>query len=203
MGGRYGRWSRNRSAKGMEERDTAPVKDFWDILKILGVVISTVAIPIIIGFVGHWVNASLKERDVRLRTVELAIGILKEDPKAMNRETTALRQWAMDVIDTYSGVALPEAARSELRDTPIIRSRARSSCLEGRVSLEVPINASVAVTKRDDWCEMSVDGARIGHAQTITCENFKASVTYPEQYAATKIETEKSCEITLALPKST
>ena len=93
-------------------------KDGWDKLKVIATAFGTIAIPVILGAVGWQVNLSLKERDVRLRTVELAVGILQENPKEAP-ETPVLREWAMDVIDAYSGVTLPAKARQELLQQPL------------------------------------------------------------------------------------
>ena len=102
----------------MGEGDLSAKKDFWDIVRIVAGAAGVVAIPVVLGIVGFEVNLSLKERDVRLRTVELAVGILQENPQA-SPETPVLREWAMDVIDNYSGVPLPKDARSELLSKPL------------------------------------------------------------------------------------
>src|SRR5207244_2684151 len=55
-----------------------------------------------------------KNQEARTKMVELAIDLLKVDPKPTN-EDKALRNWAMDVIDKYSEVKLPTEVRSNLQ----------------------------------------------------------------------------------------
>ena len=89
-----------------------PSKDFWDKLRIGTGVAGTILIPVVIAFVTWQVNSGLKERDAQIRMVELAVGILQQEP---NPETgTGLREWAVSVIDEQSGVKLSPAAKSAL-----------------------------------------------------------------------------------------
>lgn len=57
--------------------ETAEKKDFWDKLKIGGFV----AIPIVIAIIGFFANSSLKSKDIEVRMIELAVGILKKTLK--------------------------------------------------------------------------------------------------------------------------
>lgn len=95
--------------------ETAEKKDFWDKLKIGGFV----AIPIVIAIIGLFANSSLKSKDIEVRMIELAVGILKEDPKADDSsETSPMRKWAIDVINGYSKVKLPNKVKEELEKNP-------------------------------------------------------------------------------------
>ena len=76
---------------------------FRDAATAIAAVIAAIAVPIVIAVLGNKINLSLKDRDVKIKTVELAISILKDDPQK-NPESPVLREWAMTVIDTYSGV---------------------------------------------------------------------------------------------------
>ena len=89
----------------------AEKKDVWDKLRIGSTVIGAVLIPVVVGLVGLEVNTAVKERDVQARMVELAVGILREEPV---EEDKPLRQWAIEVINAHSGVELGEAATSLL-----------------------------------------------------------------------------------------
>ena len=60
----------------MSENNDTSSKDIWDIIKILSISLGTLAVPLVIAFVGHNVNIAIKDREVRLRTVELAIDII-------------------------------------------------------------------------------------------------------------------------------
>lgn len=58
-----------------------------------------------------------KNRDLDIKMIEIALGILRENPKESN--ITAAREWAVNLLDLYSGEPLSEAARSELLDRPL------------------------------------------------------------------------------------
>jgi len=103
----------------MEDLSDKKPKDYWDKLKILSIIIGSVAVPLILGIVGHWFTVSLKERDVKVEMVKLSVEVLKADPKKY-QNPRALRNWAMDVIDKYSGVPLSQEARNELQKQPLI-----------------------------------------------------------------------------------
>jgi|GEM_PF-5598720 len=59
-----------------------------------------------------------KNRDLDIKMVEIALGILREDPEKSN--IAAVRSWAVDLLDAYSGVPLSTQARSELLKEQLI-----------------------------------------------------------------------------------
>lgn len=68
-----------------------------------------------VRFFGNAFNSATKEKEVRLKTV-VAIGVLSQDP---NKSTPFLRDWAIDVVDSYSGIPFSAKARDELRRTAL------------------------------------------------------------------------------------
>ncbi len=62
-----------------------------------------------------WFNSG---REVGQGYVELAISILQEDPKA-GPNVEGLREWAVDVVNTYSEVKLPDATQRALLIRPL------------------------------------------------------------------------------------
>lgn len=88
----------------------------WDKLKILSGAIAAVLVPVAVVWVGHIYTKAVKEREQQGKFVELAVGILQQEPTG---EQTNLRDWAVDVLDEYSGVPMPEVTRLELRATPL------------------------------------------------------------------------------------
>jgi hypothetical protein len=82
----------------------APRKDIWDIAKIVA---GSIFVPLAAAWLAVSVNNSIRERDVRVRMVELAIDILKA-PALTTRSDAALRSWATRLVNTYSGVPLVE-----------------------------------------------------------------------------------------------
>ena len=51
------------------------------------------------GFAGSWIEQTSRERELNIKMIELAIGLLKEDPKGPLRPA---REWAVGVIAKYA-----------------------------------------------------------------------------------------------------
>ncbi len=137
-------------------------KDFWDKLKIY----SFVAIPIIIAFLGHSANISLKEKDVGVRMVEMAVGILKEDPKD-NPETPALRKWATSIIEKYSKVKLTKSAKKELEEKPLPKTVAWSTQTAQTEGIEQSY-FPITIFSQPTGAEIYVDGIWAGKTNLVT-----------------------------------
>jgi len=79
---------------------------------------ATVVLPFIIYVLGQSYDSSKNEREMSLRYIEVAVGILKEQP---TDETKNLRKWAIEIIENYSTVVpLSEEALSELNSYSIL-----------------------------------------------------------------------------------
>ncbi|MCZ4281723.1 hypothetical protein O4H49_13110 [Kiloniella laminariae] len=91
------------------------MKELLVIIRELLVVVSAIVIPFVIGYSSNSLTEALKDKEVRLRTVELAITILQQPITENGKDSTAIREWAMTVIDTYSGIPIPPGARRELQ----------------------------------------------------------------------------------------
>ena len=102
----------------MNMSELPPKKDVWDKLQAVGILAGSIAIPIIIAFVGYWVNLTLKERDSNVRMIELSISILIEDPQKY-KNTPQIREWAINILDKYSPVSLPSELKEELIKKPL------------------------------------------------------------------------------------
>jgi hypothetical protein len=108
----------------------AEKKDGWDKLRIIATTVGAlgaVAIPIVVAIVGSEVNTSLKERDIDVQMIELAVSILQQEPSP---DTEALRDWAVRMVDKHSGEPLSEEAKLELMLRalpPEIEARFRSA----------------------------------------------------------------------------
>lgn len=75
----------------------------WEKFKIVNGGLATLAIPAVIAFVGNQFSLSMKEKEVQEKYVELAIRILSETP---HKDKSATREWAVDVVNKYSGVEM-------------------------------------------------------------------------------------------------
>jgi hypothetical protein len=67
------------------------------------------------GLIGRAVVG--KDEEVRVHLVEIAIGILRADPK---EDVTPARAWAIDVIEKNSGVKFLPEDRAALLHKPIL-----------------------------------------------------------------------------------
>ena len=92
--------------------EPAEKKDVWDIIKILGVVI----IAPLIAFVGTMYTNALKEQEINVKNIELAVDILKQESEKTDKD---VRQWAIDTINEYSKVKLTSEAKEALKESPI------------------------------------------------------------------------------------
>lgn len=102
-----------RAAKhGQESRSADPdVGPIWEKLKVLSLVFSSLAVPIVLAVLGNTWSSAQKQDEIGVRYVELAASILRSSPTP---ETRSMRLWAISVIDHYSQVPLPPSAKQEL-----------------------------------------------------------------------------------------
>jgi len=69
------------------------------IATILGAILALVGV-----YVTGWFNYASKDEELRVHLVDIAIGILRSDPK--DEGIKPIREWAMDIIDRNSGIQL-------------------------------------------------------------------------------------------------
>ena len=79
-------------------------------------IIASVLVPVVGGYVGGTYSSRLKESENDMKYIELAVSIIREDPKA---ETSALRNWAVAVLASRSIIPLPKKAQDELRENRV------------------------------------------------------------------------------------
>ena len=92
------------------------MKDNWDKFEILGKVIGVILIPIAISYFGYQYNKSLQQNEIKLKYIEIATSILRDEP---NSETREIRSWAIDVLSEYSLVEFDNKALEELSETAL------------------------------------------------------------------------------------
>jgi hypothetical protein len=71
------------------------------------------------GFAGSLIEQTSRERELNIKMLELAIGLLKEDPKGPLQPA---REWAVGVIDKYAkseGDPLSEDALTALKSEKV------------------------------------------------------------------------------------
>lgn len=78
--------------------------------------ISKIAIPVILVILGSWLNTSYKEKELRQKYIEIAVGILSNKATP---ETLPLRNWAINTINHYAEVKLPSEVKGLLKEKPL------------------------------------------------------------------------------------
>jgi hypothetical protein len=68
-----------------------------------------------VSFATAWFSFASKDQELRVHLVEIAIGILRADPK---EDVTPARAWAIDVIEKNSGVKFVPTDRDALLHKP-------------------------------------------------------------------------------------
>ena len=97
-------------------QNSKPQKDWWDKSKIVINILALIIAPLIIAYYGNSINSTLKEMEIKVKYVEIAAGILSEKPR---EETNALRDWAVEVINSCSIIPLSPDVIEELRRNPM------------------------------------------------------------------------------------
>ena len=92
------------------------LKDWWDKWHIIANSVAVLLIPALVGFFGYQINAAVKDKEISQKYVELAIGILKGAP---DKESPALREWAISVVNVNSPVQIDPKVREELKQKPL------------------------------------------------------------------------------------
>jgi len=98
------------------KESAAPPKDWWDRLRALAPFIGSIAVPLAIAWVGGSYNASIKDSENRVRYVELAISQLRTAPTP---ETSALRDWAIELLDSQAPVKLSSTTKQQLKSSAL------------------------------------------------------------------------------------
>ena len=106
----------------MSTSENIELDPIWQKVRITSVLIASVLIPIIIAFIGNSYTKAIKDNEIGVRYVELAVKILAEKPGSNSEgtevssdlENKAVRKWAAEVIDHYSEVKLSPDAMNEL-----------------------------------------------------------------------------------------
>ena len=93
--------------------DTQHTTTVWEKVKILSGSFAAVLIPVIVAYIGYTYTQTIKEREIQGRFVELAVDILRDEPKPENK---SLRDWGTQIINKYSGIQLTKELKNDLID---------------------------------------------------------------------------------------
>ena len=112
----------------MPNSENVELDPIWQKARITSVLIASILIPIIVAFIGNSYTKAIKDNEIGVRYVELAIKILAEKPdsnsegteRSQGLENKAVRKWAAEVIDHYSEVKLSSDAMNELEQQKLL-----------------------------------------------------------------------------------
>jgi hypothetical protein len=79
-------------------------------------ILSSIAIPIVLAVVGYYVQRQIADEGLKKDYVAIAAGILKDSPKAQD---AALRNWAVQMLDSNSPIRFTPEAKASLRNAPL------------------------------------------------------------------------------------
>jgi hypothetical protein len=83
--------------------------------KDLATIVSVLAVPLILAVGGWWIQDRIAEQGTRSQYVQIAVGILStKPPESVTDEQTALRRWAISIVDLYAPVKLSQEGRDAL-----------------------------------------------------------------------------------------
>ena len=77
----------------------------WDGLKAISNFLASVLIPLVILIGSNSFSKAIKEKEMRLSYVKMAVNILQQEP---DEENAAIRNWAIEIINKYSEVKMDE-----------------------------------------------------------------------------------------------
>jgi hypothetical protein len=82
-------------------------------------IVAAIALPIVLLYLGNGFTASLKDKDINQKYVEIAVNILGNEP---TDETKELRSWAVEVINRYAEIKIDAKLESILVDQTALPS---------------------------------------------------------------------------------
>lgn len=123
-----------------------PEQSAWELRKDKALFFAGITTPLVVAVIGAWYNIAIKESENQVRYVELAISQLSEKPSP---ETTALRNWAIDLLDSQSPIKLSLEAKAQLRSQALVISATAkgASLSSGIATLSVGQATGSSVTK--------------------------------------------------------
>jgi hypothetical protein len=93
-------------------------KDCWDKFSIIANFLALLIVPMVVGYYGSLINTTLKEKEIKVKYIEIAVDILSEKPSS---DSKALRNWAINMLVRYSPLDIKDEAITELKRTALPR----------------------------------------------------------------------------------
>ena len=102
-----------------DERQTLPLQ--WRKWEVLVKTVAAVYIPVLVWYASGRVEQTRQEKQTQADYVELAVQVLSKKVDEKSEAGARLHEWAVQVIEAYSPIPLPEDAAKgfqELGSTP-------------------------------------------------------------------------------------
>jgi hypothetical protein len=102
------------------ENETSKESNSFSIFGRRWTVTDAIAVAIfwlLTGLIGSWIGLLTKDHELKIRLVEIGIGILRADPK---EHLTPAREWAIRVIEGNSNVYFSDEDRNLLLSEPLL-----------------------------------------------------------------------------------
>jgi hypothetical protein len=91
-------------------------KSLLDQIEICANIFSKVAVPLILLVLGLCLNSSYKEKELQLKYVEIAVGILGSQPSP---DTLPLRTWAIKTVNNHAEIKMTTEVKRILKEKPL------------------------------------------------------------------------------------
>jgi len=119
------------------QEETPSKKSVIDVFEKYARILSLIAIPLVLGIVGYWVQKSLGDKNLNREYVELAVGILTEEEKEIPDE---IRTWAVDMLNENSPTKFDKQTIERLKTgeislQSILKDISLNGCANGGFSI--------------------------------------------------------------------
>jgi hypothetical protein len=115
---RHSIFPKRRSNKVRDQgRDSSEVDKLWARIPAVSAALAAILIPLVVLYVGNRIVTAEKEAELRLKYLELSIGILREAP---SENTSALRAWAIQVLVRNTPVEISKEVLQELEKNKLL-----------------------------------------------------------------------------------
>lgn len=89
----------------------------WKKAEIVASILASIALPLILGFGGWWVNKSINERELRVKYIDIAAKVLQLDQLSSKIDQSSVRDWAFQIINNNSqDTPIADSAKIQLTD---------------------------------------------------------------------------------------
>ncbi len=100
--------------------DESELLSGWKKLQMLSVSVGSLLIPVVLAFSGYEINKTLKESDMAMEYISLAIDVLKAEPAPRYE----LIQWAKATVHHFSDIDLPNVSDDSVKQESLYNPRA-------------------------------------------------------------------------------